>query len=307
MDNRKYNATADVCAIGALPIAPPKVKYFSYACTSAGASAQTYEIAATGVATEGMGGFVLKIDQTNTKKTTGVGAGWTVPATNCWVQKKGGYMLTRRPGAFAGFTLIELMIALAVLGIVMAIGLPNVSVWIQNTQLKTAAEGDGERPAAGARRGAAAQCQRALPAGQYGGPTAARWSDNGPDWVVSLADPSGACGAAASDVAAPFIVQKKSGAEGSPNATVAGIAGGGTTAVFNGLGRLTGVGILRRSTSATRPVARARRRGGGPMRCLSILIGTGGQVRMCDPAVPAAVPPAADDPRSCGAGFAFAP
>ena len=90
MDNRKYNAAADVCAIGAVPIAPPKVKYFSYACTSAGASAQTYEIAATGVATEGMGGFVLKIDQTNTKKTTGVGAGWTVPATDCWVQKKGG-------------------------------------------------------------------------------------------------------------------------------------------------------------------------------------------------------------------------
>lgn len=213
-------------------------------------------------------------------------------------------MLTCRPGALEGFSLIELLITLAVLGIVMAIGLPNVSVWIQNTQLKTAAEGivSGLQlaRAEALRRNTSVRFQLVDTVDNGCALSAA-----GANWVVSLGDPSGACGAAASDTVAPFIVQKKSGAEGSPNATAA--AGGGTTAVFNGLGRLTGLGNIAQ-INIRNPTGGACQSAGGPIRCLSIIIGTGGEVRMCDPAVPAAVPPAVDDdPRSCGAGFAFVP
>ena len=208
-------------------------------------------------------------------------------------------MLMRPPGGFAGFTLIELMIALAVIGIVMAIGLPNISVWIQNTQLKTAAEGivSGLQLARSEalRRNVSVRFQLVDTVGN-----GCALSATGASWVVSLADPSGACGAAASDVAAPFIVQKKSGAEGSPNATMVGVGGGGTTATFNGLGRLAGVGNLTQ-INISNPIGGACKTPAGsePMRCLGILIGNGGQVRMCDPSVPDAVPPATDDPRSC--------
>jgi prepilin-type N-terminal cleavage/methylation domain-containing protein len=41
----------------------------------------------------------------------------------------------------AGFTIIELMITLAVLGVLLALGMPSISSWLQNTQIRTAAEG----------------------------------------------------------------------------------------------------------------------------------------------------------------------
>ena len=98
MDNRRYSSAATVCGVGAVPMAPPNVRYFSYGCVSAGANAtgdQTYTITATGVTTQGMGGFVFTINEGNTKSTTitagsaAANAGWTGNAT-CWIQKKGG-------------------------------------------------------------------------------------------------------------------------------------------------------------------------------------------------------------------------
>lgn len=96
MDNRRYSSTAGggTCGIpgGNTPTVAAS-KYFTYACASSSANAsgdQAYTLTATGVAAQGMNGFVLTIDQSNTKRTTGVGTGWTVPASNCWVQKKNG-------------------------------------------------------------------------------------------------------------------------------------------------------------------------------------------------------------------------
>ena len=98
MDNRRYSAAAGICGPGAVPVAPPTVKYFKYACGSAGANAtgdQTYLITAAGDPAQGMGGFNFTIDEANNKTTVitpasaAANAGWT-PAATCWVQKKGG-------------------------------------------------------------------------------------------------------------------------------------------------------------------------------------------------------------------------
>jgi len=82
-DNRTY---AGACTAGT--VAPvPTGRYFTYACSAL--TATTFTVTATGVAAEGMNGFVFTINQANARATTGVPAGWATN-TNCWVTKKGG-------------------------------------------------------------------------------------------------------------------------------------------------------------------------------------------------------------------------
>lgn len=82
-DNRTY---VGACAAGT--VAPtPTGRYFTYACSNLAAT--TFTVTATGVASQGMNGFVYTINQANTRATTGVPTGWATNAT-CWVTKKGG-------------------------------------------------------------------------------------------------------------------------------------------------------------------------------------------------------------------------
>jgi type IV pilus assembly protein PilE len=86
-DQRTY---VGACVAGT--VAPPVtgLKYFTVTCGNL--SATTYTITATGGlgTDQSMNGFVFTIDEANARKTTAVPAGWTMPATNCWVTKKGG-------------------------------------------------------------------------------------------------------------------------------------------------------------------------------------------------------------------------
>jgi len=113
----------------------------------------------------------------------------------------------------------------------------------------------------------------------------------GTSWVVSLADPTGACGATPSETAAPQILQKRSGLEGSPNATVT--ATGSSSIVFNGVGRIIGypsggVAVDVKSTKG------ACQDAAGSIRCLKVNISASGAIRMCDPVVSDVA-----DPRKC--------
>lgn len=77
-DNRFYTCpTAAQLANGA--------QFFAYAC-ALGAPPQTYTLAATGVAAQGMTSFTFSIDQNNAKTSTFNG---TVGAT-CWLTRYGG-------------------------------------------------------------------------------------------------------------------------------------------------------------------------------------------------------------------------
>ena len=190
-----------------------------------------------------------------------------------------------------GFSLIELMIGLVVLGIVMMIGMPSLATWIQNTQIRNQAEavysGLQMARAEALRRNTQVRFQLF---GTLNAGCAA--STSGKSWVVSLADSSGQCNLAPADTA-PQIIQKKDGAEGSPNTALA--ATGGSLVTFNGLGRVVNVGPLTQ-VDITNPVGGACKTAAGnePMRCLRIQVASGGQMRMCDPAVTAGT-----DPRRC--------
>jgi type IV fimbrial biogenesis protein FimT len=189
----------------------------------------------------------------------------------------------------SGFTLIEVMITLAVLSLLFMIGLPGMNTWLQNTQIRTSAEA----LQAGLQLARAEALRRNVPVrfqlvdSLAGG---CALVPNGTNWVVSLADATGLCNAAESDdpLAPPQILQKWSAAEGTPNAVVTATA---SSVVFNGLGRVAagGAAVQIDVTNAAGNCQPA-----GPMRCLRLNVASGGQMRMCDPVV---MDPT--DPRRC--------
>jgi type IV fimbrial biogenesis protein FimT len=205
-------------------------------------------------------------------------------------------MLKLRPRVSLGFSLIELMITLAVLGMMFMIALPNMGTWLQNTQIRTSADamqaGLQLARAEALKRNTTVRFQLVDTL-----TSACAQSATGRNWVVSLADTNGLCNVDASETTAPQIIQKRSSAEGSPNAVVT--ATGGNSVWFNGLGRtvqpptapaaLTQINITNPNNGACKTAA-----GNEPMRCLRITVNAGGTVRMCDPAVDDAT-----DPRKC--------
>ena len=187
----------------------------------------------------------------------------------------------------SGMSLIELMIGIAVLGILLALGAPTFSRWTQSSQIRNSAEaihnGLMLARAEAVRRNTTVRFQLVTTT-----TSACALSDTGANWVVSLDSPAGACDAAPSDNVAPRIVQVRSAAEGSRNAAVD--AGGVSLITFNGTGQATGGAPA--AINVTNPTGGACAPG-GPMRCMRVTVATGGQIRMCDPAR------AADDPQGC--------
>jgi type IV fimbrial biogenesis protein FimT len=180
-------------------------------------------------------------------------------------------MLNRRRSP-RGFTLIEIMISLTVLGILLMIALPNFSTWLQNQQLRAATEatlnGLQVARAAAIRRNVLVQFQSAPP-------TTA--------WTVT-------------EVATTLLVQSRAHEEGSPNAVVTATPAGATTVTFAPLGSVVAnadpLSLTVTRLDFTNP-AGGSCQPGGPMRCLRVAISGGGSLRMCDPLV------GASDPRAC--------
>lgn len=197
-----------------------------------------------------------------------------------------------------GFSLIELVVGVAILGILLALGASSFRVWISNMRIRTAAESiqNGLQLARGeaVRRNALIRFQ--LTDGIAPGCALSTTASN---WVVSFDDPAAAGSCAGpflneafpvSDTVnnpAPRIIQVRSAAEGSRDVLVAADQ---STFIFNGLGRITPV-------PATNPVTiNVSKPNAGDctqLRCLRITVTVGGQIRMCDPNRPAG------DPQRC--------
>jgi type IV fimbrial biogenesis protein FimT len=194
-------------------------------------------------------------------------------------------MLSRRRQG--GFSLIEVLIAVSIISILLFLALPNMSIWLNNSQIRTTSEtllsGITVARTEAMRRNTVVRFQLTTSLD-----SSCALAPAGKNWVVSLANPAGACEIAPSDTAAPQIIQKKSGDEGSQSAVVA--ATGSSTLYFNGLGRLASplgaANITQINISnPTGGVCQHQDAVNGTMRCLRITISTGGQVKMCDPAV----------------------
>ena len=196
-----------------------------------------------------------------------------------------------------GVTLIELAIGLAILSILLTLALPSFRMFMQNTQIKNAAEstlaGLTLARAEAVRRNTTVRFQFVSDL-----TNGCALSATALNWVVSRGDPTGLCltaPAALDDDAVPTgadpkIIQKHSAQEGSSNIAVA--TTGGSFVTFNALGRVVGAGMTQ--IDFTNPGGGVCADAGGEMRCLRIMVTTGGQIKMCDPKVAAA-----GDPRRC--------
>ena len=202
------------------------------------------------------------------------------------------------PAAVArGFTLIELMIVMVILGIVMMVALPAMRTVLVNAQLRTAAESR----VAGmmtARQEAIRRNESVRFRTVSNLTSGCALSTSGTSWVVSLADPAGGCNTAPIRLddtapANPAIIQKKDGAEGSAAATV---TANGSLLIFNGVGRVNSASTMTSIDIAHATEACEHASTPGPVRCMRVIVSRGGTIKMCDPKVTDAT-----DPRRCAA------
>lgn len=196
-----------------------------------------------------------------------------------------------------GFSLIELVVAVAILGILLALGLPGFTTWTGNMKIRTAAESiqNGLQLARGEAVRRNAQIRFQLVSSLKDDCTLSTTATN---WVVSYDDPTvpvDKCGSAllneafavtdADENPPPRIIQTRPESDGSRDLVVK-VESGQEFDVFNGLGRLT-TGSL--DIFVPDPDAADCTK----HRCLRVTVSLGGQIRMCDPNRPDG------DPQKC--------
>lgn len=169
-----------------------------------------------------------------------------------------------------GFTLIELMTGLTIMGLALAIGMPSYSSWMVNQQTRGAAEAmkDGLQLARSeaVQRNANVEFVLTNPAG------------SGAEWRVQTAAPVA-------------TIQDRSKSGVSAKVTLARLPAAADRVTFNGFGRL----VATNANGVAAPLTQVDLQVSGGTRPLRVTINSGGEVRMCDP--DAGLP--SSDPRKC--------
>src|SRR6266581_1628050 len=104
-----------------------------------------------------------------------------------------------------GVTLIELVVTLAVLGLLLAVAMPEMSQWARNTRIRNAAE-SVQNGLSKARMEAMRRNQVTTYWMVSDRTNACALSSGSASWVVSVNDPSNLC-ATTNPLATPFIVE----------------------------------------------------------------------------------------------------
>lgn len=167
-------------------------------------------------------------------------------------------MLSFRPTR--GFTLIELVIAIALVGLLLLVGLPAFKTMISNLRVRSVSDS--------VLSGLQVARTEALKRNQN--VTFRLDAATGGGWSVILADNS--------------VFQSKSAAEG--NAVNVALNPNGTQVIFSNLGRrilpVPGtVDVL--DINITNPSVGTCEEVGGSVRCLRVTVAIGGEARLCDP------------------------
>lgn len=196
-----------------------------------------------------------------------------------------------------GFTLMELMIGLTIVGVLLAIGAPSFATWLQASKLASASQ----TYLAGVQTARTEAIRRNVPVQFVLTDTPVDTADlanalvaapGGRNWVVRAAS------------GAQFVlVESRSAAESgfqSNAGTSIQVAGTASPTVFDGTITFNGFGGTIDNSVVELDVSNpgggncAASSPSGPMRCQRIQVRGGGQVRLCDPAASGVA-----DTRSC--------
>ena len=175
-----------------------------------------------------------------------------------------------------GFTLIEMMVVLAIIGILLMIGTPLFSQFVANSRIRAAAEAFAN-----------AVAQARTEAIKRNQPVEFLISSG---WLVCTVADSAASNCTQGN---PAVLFQGAGKEGIAEVTATVTPAGSTRVAFDSFGRIIAISPVDASAALTQvdiDVPNGPAVGSRPLR---VLLETGGAVKLCDPAV------SSPDPRGC--------
>jgi type IV fimbrial biogenesis protein FimT len=192
-----------------------------------------------------------------------------------------------------GFSLVELMVTIAILMMLILVAMPGVGTWLENTRIRNQA--DSIMAGLQAARSEAVRTNQNvsfwLVSSTADGSLddGCALSETSSSWVVSVTSPAGHCAGWLTTTPAKIVVSRAMGvdkAHVSVNAVQSDLKTAATTVTFNGFGRIANAD----------PIAEIDVDGIGSAdyRQLAVKVSPSGSVRMCDPGVTSTT-----DPRKC--------
>ncbi len=191
-------------------------------------------------------------------------------------------MLSRRQN---GFSLVELIVGLAVLALLIALGVPQYAAFTANARIRATTEGVTAglnlARAEAVKRNARVEMVLTDDPPVEGLVNSLTPSTSGTNWMVREWVPS---------TNSYNFIEGKAGAEGSGrDESGVIVTSSSTDASYDGRVTFTGFGAMAIGQPVTfqftYPAAGACAAASGPLRCLNINVSPGGQIRVCDPKV----------------------
>lgn len=195
--------------------------------------------------------------------------------------------MKRQLHLYRGFTLLEMLIAVAIVGILMAVGASSYQDWMNNARVRSAATSISQ----GIQLARATAIKNNVRA-SFDFTGTVTGTATTADWAVCENTVNANAG---NRPCLPADIVEQHAATGSASKLLVTLTSGTSCMEFNGMGRRSSTTRCNSSTNqieVTYPSAGTCQTAGGNIRCLRINTDSMGTTRMCDPALSQSVNPA---------------